>query len=251
MRIGRRSPSRLHALRFVLRCSRLAVVAFPAFFPSPVWASGRGARRSPLVGSSPAAVVAVSTAHPPSALTSQSRGTPVKRLFSGHAASRGAPHFYVSAYHYLVMLSLLPIPPLHLSITARGFGRAAIAQPLSALWSSAAPAFVSAHRASLPLASSRFAVRASLLALCRGCVSRLLPFVRLGQWARCGSFSVGGQQSRFSGLSINRSSPVCANQSVERDAGQAAFLRSCRPARRPSLLRCTCPATPGDAEMTD
>lgn len=28
-------------------------------------------------------------------LTSQSRGTPVKRLFSGQSASRGAPHFYV------------------------------------------------------------------------------------------------------------------------------------------------------------
>ena len=237
MRNGCRSPSRLHALRFVLRCSRLAVVAFRAFFPSFAWASGRGARRSPLVGSSPASVVAASTAHPPSALTSQSRGTPVKRLFSGHAAPRGAPHFYVSAYHYLVMLSLLSIPPLHLSITARGFGRVAIAQPLSAFWLSVSQGFVSAQRASLTLASSRFAVRASLLALGRACFSRFLPIARLGRWARCAPVSVGGQQSRFGGRGINRSSPVCANQSVERDAGQAAFLRSCRPAWRPSLLR--------------
>ncbi len=96
MRIGRRSPSRLHALRFALRCLRLAVGAFPAFFPSSAWASGCVSRCSSLVGSSPTSVVAASTAHSPSALTSQSRGTPVKRLFSGHAASRGAPHFYVS-----------------------------------------------------------------------------------------------------------------------------------------------------------
>jgi hypothetical protein len=48
------------------------------------------------------------------------------------------------------MLSILPIPPLHLSITARGFVRVAIAQPLSALLSSAAQALVGAHRASLP-----------------------------------------------------------------------------------------------------
>ena len=135
------------------------------------------------------------------------------------------------------MLSLLPIPPLHLSITACGFGRVAIAQPLSAFWLSVSQGFVGAQRVSLALAPSRFAVCASLLALGRGCVSRLLPFVRLGQWARCGSFSVGGQQSRIGGRSINRSSSVCANQSVERDAGQAAFLRPIRPARRPSLLR--------------
>jgi hypothetical protein len=135
------------------------------------------------------------------------------------------------------MLSLLPIPPLHLSITARGFVRVAIAQPFSALWLAAAQTFVGTHRASLPLASSRFEVRASLLALGRGCVSRYLPIARLGRWARCAPLSVGGQQSRFGSRSINRSSPVCANQSVERDAGQAAFLRSCRLARRPSLLR--------------
>ena len=109
------------------------------------------------------------------------------------------------------MLSLLPIPPLHLSITACCLVRAAIAQPLAALSPSAARAFVGAHRASLPLVSLRFAVSAPLLALGRACVSRYLPFVHLGRWARCAPVSVGGQQSRFGGCSINPSSPCCAN----------------------------------------
>jgi hypothetical protein len=69
------------------------------------------------------------------------------------------------------MLSILPTPPLHLSITAGGLVRSSVTQPLAALWSSAAQAFVGAHRASLTLASSRFEVCASLLALGRGCGS--------------------------------------------------------------------------------
>jgi hypothetical protein len=109
------------------------------------------------------------------------------------------------------MLSLLPIPPLHLSITARGFVREAIAQPLAVSSSSTAQAFVGAHRASLPLASSRFEVFAPLLALGRACVSRCLPLGRLGQWARCAPLSVGGQESGYVGRSINPSSSCCAN----------------------------------------
>ena len=124
---------------------------------------------------------------------------------------RSAGHLYVSALHYFVMLSILPTPPLHLSVTARGFVRVAIAQPRSALWSSAAQAFVGAHRASLTLASSRFEVCASLLALGRGCVSRFLPVARLGQWVRCAPVSVGGQQSRFGGRSIKPSFPCGSN----------------------------------------
>ena len=96
MRIGRRPPSRLHALRFVLRCLLLAVLTFRAFFPSHAWVGGHGARRSPLVCSSPTSVVAVSTRLPLATLTSQSSGTPVKRRFSELAASRGAPYFNVS-----------------------------------------------------------------------------------------------------------------------------------------------------------
>ena len=114
------------------------------------------------------------------------------------------------------MLSFLQIPPLHLSITARGFVRSSIAQPLSALWSSAALAFVGARRASLTLASSRFSVGAPLLALGRACGSRRLSLVRLGRWARCAPVSVVGQQSRFGGRSINPSSPGSANPSVKR-----------------------------------
>jgi len=133
------------------------------------------------------------------------------------------------------MLSLLPISPLHLSITARGLVRSSVAQPLSALWSSAALAFVGAHRASLPLASSRLEVCASLLALGRGCFSRCLPFIRLGRWVRYTPVFVGGQQSRFGSRSINPSFPGCSNPPVKRDADQAAVLRSCRLARRPLL----------------
>ena len=103
------------------------------------------------------------------------------------------------------MLSFLPIPLLHLSITACGIVRSSVSQPLSALQSSASLAFVVARRASLTLASSRFEVCASLLALGRGCVSRCLPFVRLGQRARHAPVFVGGQQSRFGGRSINSS----------------------------------------------
>jgi hypothetical protein len=166
------------------------------------------------------------------------RSTPLPPV-AGRCAMkpRSAGHLYVSAIHYLVMLSLLPIPPLHLSITAGGLVRSSVTQPRSAFWSSAALAFVGAHRASLPLAPSRFEVCASLLALGRGCVSRCLPFVRLGLWQRYASVFVAWQQSRLGGRGINPSSPSCSNQSIERDAGQAAFLRSCRPARRPSFLR--------------
>ncbi len=114
------------------------------------------------------------------------------------------------------MLSFLPIPPLHLSITARGFVRSSIAQPLSALWSSAALAFVGARLASLPLASSRVEVCASLLALGRGHISRILPIARLVRWARCAPVSVGLLQSRFGARSINPSSPGSANPSVKR-----------------------------------
>jgi hypothetical protein len=109
------------------------------------------------------------------------------------------------------MLSLLPIPPLHLSVTARGFVRVAIAQPLAALSSPAAQAFVGAHRASFTHASSRFAVGAPLLALGRACGSRCLPFGRLGLWARCVPRFVGRQESGYVGRSINPSSSCCAN----------------------------------------
>lgn len=117
----------------------------------------------------------------------------------------------VSALHYFVMRHFLPIPPLHLSVTARGFVCLAIAQPLAALWSSAAQAFVCAHRALLPLASSRSAVGAPLLALGRACGSHRFPLGRLGRWARCAPVSVVGQQSRFGGRSSNPFSPCCAN----------------------------------------
>ena len=107
MRIGRRSPSRLHALRLVLGCSLLAVVTFRAFFPSHAWFGGRGARRSPLVGSSSASLVAVSTRLSLAALTRQSSGTPVKRLLSEHSAPRGAPYFHVSPPHIHVIARLI------------------------------------------------------------------------------------------------------------------------------------------------
>ena len=109
------------------------------------------------------------------------------------------------------MRRFLPIPPLHLSVTVRGLVRVAIAPLFAALWSSAAQAFVGACRASLPLASSRFAVGAPLVALGRVCGSRRLPLVRLGQWARCAPVSVVGRQSRFNGHRINPSFPCCAN----------------------------------------
>jgi len=109
------------------------------------------------------------------------------------------------------MLSLLPIPQLHLSFTAGGLVCSSVVQPLAALWSSAALAFVGTDRASFPLASSRFEVGAPLLALGRACVSRSLPFDRLDRWAQCAPVSVGRQQSRFGSRSINPSSPGCAN----------------------------------------
>ena len=109
------------------------------------------------------------------------------------------------------MRRFLPILPLHLSVTVRGLACLEIAQPLAALCSSAAQASVGAHRASLPLASSRFAVGAPLLALGRACGSRRLPLGRLGRWARGAPVSVVGQQSRFGGRSINASFPCCAN----------------------------------------
>ena len=109
------------------------------------------------------------------------------------------------------MLSLLPIPPLHLSITARGFVRSSVTQPFSALRSSASLALVGARRASLPRAFSRFEVCASLLALGRGYVSRFLPFARLGRWARCAPVYVGLQQSHIGSRSINPSSPGRSN----------------------------------------
>ena len=135
------------------------------------------------------------------------------------------------------MLSLLPLLLLHLSVTACGFVRSSVAQPLSALRSSASLAFVGARRASLTLAPSRVEVCASLLALGRGYVLRFLPFARLGQWARYAPVYVGRQQSRFSGRSISPSSTGCANPPVKWDAEKAAVLRACRPARRPLLPR--------------
>ena len=194
-------------------------------------------------------MVAVSTRLPPAALTR--RSTPFASL-SGRCAikPRSAGHLYVSACHYLVMLSLLPTSPLHLSITAGGLVRSAVTQPLAALWSSAAQAFVGAHRASLTLAPSRFEVCASLLALGRGCGSRFLPFGRLGQWARCASLFVGGQQSRFGGRSINPSFPCGSNPPLNPVRFAHWTLRD-KAAQRRLALRCTCPATPGDAEMTD
>ena len=135
------------------------------------------------------------------------------------------------------MLSFLPIPLLHLSITACGFVRSSVSQPLSALRSSASLALVGARRASLTLASSRFEVCASLLALGRGCFSRFLPIARLGRWARCAPVSVGLQQSHVGGRSINPSASGCANPSVKWDAVKAAALRSFRLAQRPLLLR--------------
>ena len=109
------------------------------------------------------------------------------------------------------MLSLFPIPPLHLSITARGLVCSSVTQPRSALRSSASLAFVGARRASLTLASSRFEVCASLLALGRAYVSRFLPFARLGRWARCAPVSVGLQQSHIGSRSIDPSSPGRSN----------------------------------------
>ena len=182
-------------------------------------------------------MVAVSTRLPLAALTRQSSGTPIKRRLSELAASRGAPYFHVSAIHYFVMLSLLPISPLHLSIAACGLIRSSVAQPISTLRSSASLAFVGARRASLTLAPSRFEVCASLLALGRGYFLRCLPFARLGRWARCVTVSVGLQQSRFGGRSINPSSSGCANPPVKWDADQAPALRACRLARRPLLSR--------------
>ena len=68
----------------------------------------------------------------------------------------------------------------------------------------------------LNLASSRFEVCASLLALGRGHISRILPIARLVRWARCAPVSVGLLQSRFGARSINPSSPGSANPSVKR-----------------------------------
>ena len=135
------------------------------------------------------------------------------------------------------MLSLLPIPPLHLSVTACGFVCSSVTQSRSALWSSTTLAFVGARRASLTLASSRFEVCASLLALGRGHVSRRRSLVRLGQWVRSAPVSAGLQQSRFGSRSINPSSPGRSNPPVKWDAEKAAVLRAARLARRPLLLR--------------
>jgi hypothetical protein len=141
------------------------------------------------------------------------------------------------------MLSLLPILPLHLSITAGGLVRSSVSQPLSALWSSAALAFVGARRASLTLASSRFAVCAPLLALGRACVSPCLPFVRLGRWARCAPLSVGGQQSGYVGRSINPSSSCCANPPLNPAPFSRWTLRD-KAAQRRLALRYAFPICP-------
>ena len=143
----------------------------------------------------------------------------------------------VSAIHYLVMLSLLPTPPPHLSITAGGLVRSSVAQPISALRSSASLAFIGARRASLTLASSRFEVCASLLALGRGYFSRFLSIARLGRWVRCAPVSVGRQQSRFGGRNFNPFFPGRSNPPVKWDAEKAAVLWATRLARRPLLLR--------------
>ena len=146
------------------------------------------------------------------------------------------------------MRSFLPIPPLHLSVTARGLIGSSEAQCLTVSRSAVVQASVGAHwphasahfTASTPsfaLVRSSVSVCAPLLALGRACVSRCLPFSRLGRCARSAPFSVGSQPSRIGGRSIIPSFPVCANPAVERDAGQAAALRSHRLARRPSLPR--------------
>ena len=135
------------------------------------------------------------------------------------------------------MLSLLPIPPLHLSITACGLVRSSVAQPTLALRSSASLAFVAACRASHPLASSRFEVCASLLALGRGCVSRCLPFVRLGQRARHAPVFVGGQQSRFGGRSINSSLSGRSNPALNLAPFGRWTLRDKAAQRRLALLQ--------------
>ena len=135
------------------------------------------------------------------------------------------------------MRRFLPIPPLHLSVTARGLVRVAIAQPLAALWSSTAQAFVGARRASLTLASSRFSVGAPLLALGRACGSHRSPLVRLGQWARCAPVSVVSQQSRFGGRSINPSSPCRANPPLNPARFAHWTLRDKAAQRRLALLQ--------------
>jgi hypothetical protein len=135
------------------------------------------------------------------------------------------------------MLSLLPILPLRLSITAGGLVRSSVGQPLAALWSSSALAFVGAHRVSLPLASLRFAVFAPLLALGRACGSRCLPFGRLGLWARCAPLSVGGQESGYVGRSINPSSSCCANPPLNPVRFALWTLRDKAAQRRLALLQ--------------
>ena len=135
------------------------------------------------------------------------------------------------------MLSLLPIPPLHLSITARGLVCSSVTQPRSALRSSASLALVGARRASLTLAPSRFEVCASLLALSRAYVSRFLPFARLGRWARYASVSVGLQQSRFGGRSINPSLSGRSNPPLNPAPFSRWTLRDKAAQRRLALLQ--------------
>ena len=135
------------------------------------------------------------------------------------------------------MRRFLPIPPLHLSVTARGLVRVAIAPLLAALWSSAAQAFVGARRASFTLASSRFPVGAPLLAFGRAFGSRRFLLDRLGRWARCAPVSVVGQQSRFGGRSINPSFPCCANPPLNPVRFAHWTLRDKAAQRRLALLQ--------------
>ena len=167
-------------------------------------------------------------------LTTQSRGRRISSRSSPHAASRGAPHFYVSALHYFVMQSFLPTPPPLLSITARGLAGSTAAQRLAVSSPPVAPVLVGTHR---PQVSAHFTVSASLLALGQVCFSRRRSLVRLGLWARCTPFFVGRQHTHFGGRGINPSFPVCANPAVEGTPNKQPFSASCRFARRPSLLR--------------
>jgi hypothetical protein len=114
------------------------------------------------------------------------------------------------------MVSLLPIPPLLLSVTACGFGCTLPVQPLAGSSSSVAPAFVLAHRAhasshftvgapSFAFIRSCFSLCAPLFALGRACVSRCLPIVRLVSRVLYAPLSVAWHQSCYGCRGINPS----------------------------------------------
>ena len=139
---------------------------------------------------------------------------------------RSAGHFYVSAIHYFVMQSFLPIPLLFLSITAGGFSYTLPAQPLAVSSLSVVQAFVLARRVSFSHASSRFAVGASSLAFGHACVSRCLRLIRFGLWERYASRFVGRQPSCYRYFRIIPSSSGCANPAVERTCAKSRAVRS-------------------------